>query len=160
MSADDADETYWAYRKSIFGGLLGWVGWTLGWSCYALARVGMAEIAGRLVDAAIKLRRGNPGAIRTVGFLNGRKGRLALRRGRVLVEGQVHASGPFANQHFFAAYDVAARDAKRALQLIERWEWDAVPGSLKVIEAEFEADDFGAEGILWVSNGRTFFNDS
>lgn len=160
MSDDDGDAlTYAVYSPSIFERFVSGAGWALGWACYWLARTGNSGLADRLVDRAVRFRRGNSGAIRAVGLINAQLGLQALRRGRLLIEGQVVDLGPFANRGFFATYDIATRSPERALKLIERWEWDALPGSLRIVEGELDSPDPGAEGILWVSDGRIFFAD-
>lgn len=151
------DATFWVYEKTVLGRLLEGFGWALGWGCYWLARAGLTRLADHWVDLAIILSRSNRGAIRTLGYLSGQRGRLAIRRGWVLVEGQIGPGGPFANKRFIARYDVAARDEASALSLIRRWEWDAVPESLRIEEAHLEWEDSGAEGILWAYPGRAFF---
>lgn len=157
-STDESDEAFWVYGKTPLGRLLEGLGWIWGWGSYLAARIGLRSIAEGMVDTAIVLRRSNRGAIRAAGYMNGLDGKLAVRRGWVLVEGLVGPVGPFANMGFFARHDVAARDEARALQLISRWERDVVPGSLKIAEAELNTDDSGAEGVLWVYPGRAYFD--
>ncbi|HQV03677.1 MULTISPECIES: hypothetical protein [unclassified Novosphingobium] len=158
MSAPDQDNvTYRVFESTFFGRLAEAIGWALGWLCFAFARAGWTDLAERWVDVAILLRRSNRGAIRTVGYLNALRGRLAIKRGWVLVEGRTGPSGAFANKGFFARYEVAARNQACALALIKRWERDAIPGSLRIYEAHLDCDDSGAEGILWVYPGRSFF---
>ena len=74
-----------------------------------------------------------------------------------MISGRTGQAGPFPNSSFYATYHIAARNAARAMELIARWEWDAIPGSLKIENCELDLPDPGAEGILWVSNGRTFW---
>lgn len=155
----DEPDTYWVYNKGLAQHAYEGLGWSLGWFCYGLCRLGFPGVANRLVDRAIMLRRGNPGAVRAVGYLNGVEGRLALKRGRLMIEGRVGPIGPFADKCFFATYDIAARSPDRALHLIRRWEWDAIPETLQIVEGELDSEDLGAEGILWVSNGRAFYVD-
>ena len=159
MAEEPEDESYFVYEKGFLGHLLEAAGWLLGLICYRLARSGFVALAERWVDTAIVLKRGNLGAIRAVGYLNGLQGKLALRRGRLMIVGRIHSTGPFADKRFYATYDIAARSKDRALELIRRWEWDAIPDSLIVVEGELDHEDPGAEGILWISNGRTLYSE-
>ena len=124
---------------------------------YWLARAGFHRRADSLIDNVIVMRRANPGAIRAIGYLNGLQGWPAIRRGRLLIRGKIHETGPFANRDFFATYHVAAPNHARALQLVKRFEWDAIPESLSIEEGDLDHEDPGAEGVLWIAAGRTFF---
>jgi hypothetical protein len=143
----------------LLRGLLSALGWLLGWACFWAVRLGSGHRAEGLIDAAIMMRRHNPGAIRAILQMNGRDGMPAHRRGRLLVTGRMHDSGPFANNGFYATYDVAAPTEARALALIRRFEWDALPQSLQIEEGTLDSPDWGAEGVLWVAPGRTFFTE-
>jgi hypothetical protein len=158
-TTESEDVEYYVYEEPLIRKAIALVGWATGWVAYWLAHCGLADRAEALVDDAIMMRRANPGAIRAIGYLNGLRGLPALRRGRLIVHGKIHDRGPFANKHFFAAYDVAAPNKERALALIKRFEWDAIPGSLEIEEGELEYPDPGAEGVLWVAGGRTFYSE-
>ena len=164
MSSDDetdkdSETRYYVYQESIVIRLLSWVGWLLGWLTYWMARAGHTEKAESLIDDAIVMRRANPGAIRAIGYLNGRRGLRAIRRGQLIIHGRIGGKGPFANRGFFATYHVAAPNKMRALALVKRFEWNAIPESLEVDEGELEFPDEGAEGVLWVQGGRAFYSE-
>ena len=135
------------------------IGWTMGWGCYWTARCGLPAIAEKFVDTSIALRRGNSGAVRTIGCLNGKAGRLALRRGKFLIDGQVGPHGPFAGKRFVAGYVVAARDESRALHLIRRFESDALITSLSLEKVDWWGSYAGAEGVLEAPENRFFYVD-
>lgn len=156
---NEQDVQYFVYEEPLIVRFLAVLGWALGWCCYWLARWRFEEAAERLLDTAIVMRRSNPGAIRAIGLLNGRRGLPARHRGRLLVHGKIHETGPFANKGFYANYDVAAPNKARALALIKRFEWDAIPESLEIEEGELDYPDDGAEGVLWIAPGRIFYSD-
>ena len=77
----------------------------------------------------------------------------------MIIHGKIHDTGPFANKAFYAIYDVAAPNKARAVALIKRFEWDAIPESLEIEEGELEYSDRGAEGVLWIAPGRSFYSE-
>jgi hypothetical protein len=156
-SEDDAE--YYVYEESLLVKLIAAAGWLVGWTAYWLAKAGCIERAESLIDNAIVMRRANPGAIRAIGYLNGRRGLRARHRGALMIHGRIHDAGPFANKGFFATYHVAAPNKMRALALIKRFEWDAIPESLEIEDGELDLPDEGAEGVLWVAPGRTFHSE-
>jgi hypothetical protein len=156
---ESEDVKYYVYEEPLILKAVAIVGWAAGWVAYWLARFGLVDGAEALIDEAIMMRRANPGAIRAIGYLNGRRGLPALRRGRLIVQGKIHDRGPFANKGFFATYHVAAPNKARALALIKRFEWDAIPESLEIDDGELEYPDTGAEGVLWIAGGRCFYSE-
>ena len=150
----------YVYQEPFIIRIISIVGWLLGWATYWLARWGFTEKAEALIDDAIVMRRANLGVVRAIGYLNGLRGLPAIRRGRLIIHGKIHETGPFANKGFFATYDVAAPNKARALALINRFEWDAIPESLEVEEGDLEYPDEGAEGVLWVAPGRSFYSEA
>jgi hypothetical protein len=159
-ASNEEDEVYYVYQDPIFIRALSLVGWALGWVCYWLARFGFVDKAEGLIDDAIHIRRANPGAVRAIGYLNGLRGLPAIRRGSLLVHGRIHDKGHFAGNGFYATYHVAAPNKARALALIKRFEWDAIPESIEIEEGELDYPDTGAEGILWVKPGRAFYSEN
>ena len=159
ISESSSEPTYWKHQKSISVRLVEFFGWLLGWTTYWLARGGLTGNAEALIDHAIRLRRANEGAVRTIGYLNGRRGLPALRRGELMIHGKIANRGPFANLGFYSTYHVAAPNKMRALQLIRRFEWDAISDSVEIEEGELDLPDEGAEGVLWVAPGRTFYSE-
>lgn len=155
-SSEDAQ--YYVLEKSILVKIAELLGWLIGWVAYCVARAGFHDRADTIIDDAILLRRANPGAVKTIGYLNGKRGLPALRRGELMIHGLIGPEGPFANLGFYATYHVAAPNQMRALALIRRFEWDAIPESLEVAEGELDLPDHGAEGILWVMPGRTYYS--
>ena len=119
-----------------------------------LARTGNREWAERLADRSIDLCRHSPGAIRAIGRLSCQP---ALYRGKLLISGRTRPGGRFANRGFFATYHIAAANKVRALNLIRRFERDAIPSTLRIEEGELDIPDLGSEGVLWIAAGRTFF---
>ncbi|HEY0414526.1 MAG TPA: hypothetical protein VGD66_15435 [Allosphingosinicella sp.] len=155
--AEPEEVSWWVYEESLLRKLASGAGWLLGWGCFWAVGLGLRDPVDGAIDLAIVLRRHNRGAIRAIGRLNAHRGLRALRRGRLLVTGRIHETGPFAHKGFYATYDVAAPNKARALALIRRFEWDALPESLEIDEGELDQFDPGAEGVLWVAPGRTFF---
>ena len=158
-SSGKEDVRYFVYEEPLIVKALAALGWMLGWCSYWLARWRFEGAAEGLIDSAIVMRRSNPGAIRAIGLLNGRRGFPAQRRGRLIIHGKIHDTGPFANKAFYAIYDVAAPNKARAVALIKRFEWDALPESLEIEEGELEYSDRGAEGVLWIAPGRSFYSE-
>jgi hypothetical protein len=151
------DVRWYVFTPSIAERLSSASGWLLGWASYALTRLGLDGPAERAADRAIHLQRHSRGAVRTLGWLAARRGRLAGRRGQLIVEGRVGDRGRFAGRGFFATYVVAAFNEQRALDLIRRFERDAIPSSLRIDSGELDEPDSGVEGVLYVHPGRTFF---
>ena len=155
----DPDPEYYVYREPLTIRIVAVLGWFVGWLAYWLARMGYEEKADALIDDSMMMRRGNQGAVRAIGYLNGQRGLSAIYRGRLMVHGKIRDRGPFANRGFYATYDVAAPNKARALALIRRFEWDAVPESLEIEEGNLDHPDLGAEGVLWIAKGRTFYSE-
>lgn len=151
------EEEYHVFEPTLLGHVMSGAGYCLGWLAYVFARFRFFEWSEALVDDAILLRRANPGAIRAIGIKSGYDGHPAQFRGRLLIHGRIGPDGPFAGNGFFATYHVAAPNKARALMLIRRFEWDAIPESLEIDDGELDIPDPGAEGVLWIQPGRSFY---
>jgi hypothetical protein len=163
LTSDDPEPSegvrWYVWEPSLAERIASACGGLLGWASYGLARAGLDDASERAADRAIALQRHSRGAVRTLGLLAARRGRIAGRRGHFIVEGRVGDRGSFAGRGFFASYVVAAFNEQRVLELIRRFERDAIPSSLRIDSGALDEPDEGAEGVLYVHPGRTFFRE-
>ena len=157
--ADNAEEEveYFVHIPSLADRMRAAAGSTLGWVSYVVARAGALQASERMADRAIALQRHGKGAIRALGWLSSRRGRVAGYRGQFVIEGRMRDEGPFSGKGFFATYVVAAFNEERALELIRRFEKDAIASSLRIDSGSLDHSDPGAEGVLYIRPGRSFF---
>jgi hypothetical protein len=158
QEGEEADEAeYFVHLPSPADRLRSAAGAGLGWISYGLARAGALGAAERTADRAIGLHRHGKGAIRALGWLSSLRGRRAGYRGQFIIEGRIKDEGRFAGKSFVATYVVAAFNDERVLELVRRFERDAIPSSLRIASGALDHEDPGAEGVLYIHGGRTYF---